>query len=258
MNGGVYDPSTFSGSRGVFFRTTDGGTAWQLFDIPIGSFSFVDTVNGFSWSGYDDNGLYLIRTRDGGVHWDTTYLPFGVVHNDQFFPDAISYIDTLNGWMFCETYYNGGSSGMIIRTSDGGNSWIKESIGISYYFGDAMMLDQYHGWAVTLLGEVVGYELITSVVEHLPELPTGFILRQNYPNPFNSSTVIEYEIPEASNVRIAVYDETGKLISTLVDERQLPGVYRIQFDARSLSSGIYYYTMQAGLYRATKQLIFLK
>ncbi|MBI1805420.1 MAG: PQQ-dependent sugar dehydrogenase [Ignavibacteria bacterium] len=88
--------------------------------------------------------------------------------------------------------------------------------------------------------------------------PSTFFLRQNYPNPFNNSTVIEYEIPQESYVRIAVYDGIGKLITTLVDQHQPAGVYRIQFDAKSLSSGVYFYTIKAGSFTDTKQLQLIK
>ncbi len=99
---------------------------------------------------------------------------------------------------------------------------------------------------------------VTNVAERLPELPSGYVLRQNYPNPFNNSTVIEYEIPKESDVRIAIYDGLGKLVDTLVNQHQTSGVYRLQFDAKSLSSGVYYYRMNAGAYQETKQLQLIK
>lgn len=261
MDGAVHDQSGYFGYRSVFFRTTDAGSSWLLIDKPVGFFSFVDTLHGFADGGrnYHGDGFYLLRTEDGGLSWDSVLVLYASVYNDQITFEAISFVDTLNGWMFGYTFYQGGLSAIIIRTSDAGKSWALESIGLADDVGDAVMIDKYHGWAVTLDGKVLGYGLLTGIApEHLREIPKGFSLRQNYPNPFNNYTVIEYEISKESDVQIVVYDETGELVRTLVDQHQSIGVYRVQFDATSLSSGVYYYKIEAGSYRETKQLILLK
>lgn len=269
MDGYYIDTSDNSQHPG-FFRTINGGISWQLVKQVVYYFSFVDTSNGFAYTGYDNNGLFIGRTRDGGLTWQPMYLPYASVYTeDQFSPSVVSFVDTLNGWMFGDTFYQGGTAEMIIHTSDGGLTWTRESIGIAYSFADAVMLDNHHGWGVTLHGEVVGYGLITGVSDRLPDLPTGYLLRQNYPNPFNNSTIIEYEITEESDVHIAVYDMLGKLITILVNKVQPAGTYRSEFDATGLSSGIYYYRIearqistsrngQATFYRNTKQLILIK
>lgn len=171
---------------------------------------------------------------------------------------AISFVDRLNGWLFGDVFYQGDSREIIARTTDGGRNWTRESVGIADIFGDAMMLDEHHGWGVTLSGEVLAYSPTTGVITSLPDLPEGFILRQNYPDPFNNSTVIEYEIPQASTVHLAIYDNSGRLIGTLVNEHQSSGVYRVQFDAQGLSSGTYFYTLIADRFQTTKQLILIK
>ena len=119
------------------------------------------------------------------------------------------------------------------------------------------MLDRYHGWAVSEHGEVLGYEIVTSV-ELLHELPKTFSLSQNYPNPFNPSTNIEYELPERAHVFLKVHDDQGRDITTLVDQEQWPGVYRIRFNAGDLASGVYFYTIETEQLHATKQLIIVK
>jgi hypothetical protein len=73
-------------------------------------------------------------------------------------------------------------------------------------------------------------------------------LAQNYPNPFNPTTLITYSIPKSSNVIVKVYNVLGKLITTLVNENQEAGIYKVNFDARGLSNGIYFYKIQAGNY----------
>jgi hypothetical protein len=105
---------------------------------------------------------------------------------------------------------------------------------------------------------VLGYRLVTSVPEKLPNIPSGFALHSSYPNPFNPSTIIEYEVPHTTHVKLFVHDVLGRRIQVLVDDVQAAGVYRIRFDAKGLSSGTYFYTMETPEYDATKQFQFVK
>lgn len=86
----------------------------------------------------------------------------------------------------------------------------------------------------------------------------SFNLAQNYPNPFNPVTSIAYSIPKLSYVELKVYDLLGREISVLVSKEQSAGEYKVQFNASSLPSGIYIYTIQAGQYRDSKKLMLLK
>jgi hypothetical protein len=83
-------------------------------------------------------------------------------------------------------------------------------------------------------------------------------LAQNYPNPYNPTTLITYSIPTSSNVILKVYNVLGKLITTLVNENQGAGIYKVNFDAGSLSNGVYFYKIQAGNYTAVKKMLLLK
>jgi Secretion system C-terminal sorting domain len=78
-----------------------------------------------------------------------------------------------------------------------------------------------------------------------PDSPIRASLRQNYPNPFNPSTTIKYELPRASMVSLSVYDILGREVSVLVNESKNAGVYEVKFDASGLSSGVYFYRLQA-------------
>jgi len=93
--------------------------------------------------------------------------------------------------------------------------------------------------------------------------PETFSLSQNYPNPFNPSTVIKYSIPtdvksEMSNVKIVVYDILGKEVATLVNKEQKAGNYEVNFNAKKLSSGVYFYKLQSGTFTQSKKMILLK
>lgn len=85
-----------------------------------------------------------------------------------------------------------------------------------------------------------------------------FRLNQNHPNPFNPSTIINFEIPVQINVLLKVYDLLGNEITTLVNEEKPIGSYKIEFDASSLSNGVYFYRLQAGNFVQTRKMILMK
>jgi Secretion system C-terminal sorting domain len=87
---------------------------------------------------------------------------------------------------------------------------------------------------------------------------TGFELAQNYPNPFNPSTVISYQLLVFSDVKLEVFDIVGRKMATLVNERRAAGSYRATFNAANLSSGIYFYRLQAGNFTLTKKMLLVK
>jgi hypothetical protein len=97
-----------------------------------------------------------------------------------------------------------------------------------------------------------------SDVEQIEELAADFNLSQNYPNPFNPTTNIRYSIPEASHVSLKVYDVLGNEVAELVNEELNAGVYNSAFNAANLSSGIYFYTLRAENFTATKKLMLVK
>lgn len=89
-------------------------------------------------------------------------------------------------------------------------------------------------------------------------IPDAIILNQNFPNPFNPSTQIAYELTTPQNVRLSVYDITGRRIATLINSRQSAGSHIVSFNANNLSSGIYFYRLEAGDFMQTRKMILLK
>ncbi len=103
------------------------------------------------------------------------------------------------------------------------------------------------------------YGLINSINEYADfNSPSGFELYQNYPNPFNPSTTIKYKIASAGLVKLKVYDVLGKEVAILIDEEKQPGIYKVDFNASKLSSGIYFYQLIAGDFISVKKLNYLK
>ncbi len=98
----------------------------------------------------------------------------------------------------------------------------------------------------------------TAVTESGNALPEKFALNQNYPNPFNPSTQITYSIPRAANVKMVVYNVLGQIVATLVNENQNAGTHTVNFHASNLSSGVYFYSINAGNYSDVKKMVLMK
>ncbi len=89
-------------------------------------------------------------------------------------------------------------------------------------------------------------------------VPSEYVIRQNFPNPFNPVTTISYGLPRASEVRLTVFDVLGRHVATLVDGVQQFGNYAVPFDGTRLSSGTYFYRLEAGKFVETKRMMLVK
>ena len=98
----------------------------------------------------------------------------------------------------------------------------------------------------------------SSVANELNSKPFAFNLEQNYPNPFNPSTVITFDVKDVQDVKLQVFDISGRLVKTLVNNKTSPGRHQVVFDASNLSSGIYLLRMQAGYFIDTKKITLIK
>lgn len=101
-------------------------------------------------------------------------------------------------------------------------------------------------------------EIVIGVHQISSEIPGKFTLEQNYPNPFNPVTKIKFSVSQASNVKITVYDITGRTVKQLVNGTFSPGVYAAEFDGSGISSGTYFYKMETPGYTETKKMILIK
>lgn len=108
--------------------------------------------------------------------------------------------------------------------------------------------------------ELLKADLVVNVTEDYltGTIPESFSLNQNYPNPFNPLTTIGYSVPEASHVRITVFNVIGQKVEEIVNGFHMPDRYRITFEGNNLPSGIYFYRMEAGDFIKTKKFILLQ
>jgi hypothetical protein len=89
-------------------------------------------------------------------------------------------------------------------------------------------------------------------------IPSQFKLEQAYPNPFNPSTTIRFLLPKPEYVKLEVYNNIGQKIVTLIDRNMNAGEHAVEFNAESLSSGIYHYRIEAGKFQDVKKMILIK
>ncbi|NQU06504.1 MAG: T9SS type A sorting domain-containing protein, partial [Calditrichaeota bacterium] len=88
--------------------------------------------------------------------------------------------------------------------------------------------------------------------------PLEFNLDQNWPNPFNATTSISYAIEEFTDVKLSIYDISGRLVSSLVDDKQQAGYYRLTFNAADMPNGLYFYRLETQDKIATRKMILMK
>jgi hypothetical protein len=175
-----------------------------------------------------------------------------------------SVIDTIASGQFtsisCQnpTYVYVSGVNSVIKSTDSGNNWTEiltlQNLGnsrISCYNKDTL--------AVSKLNSVYrSYNGGTYIKINSDIIPSSFSLFQNYPNPFNPSTKIKFDVKKLSNVRIVVYDVSGREVNTLVNECLQPGTYETTFDGSQLKSGAYFFRMITEGYTETRKMLLIK
>ena len=129
----------------------------------------------------------------------------------------------------------------------------------------SLLIDKRYWWRVKAyntygwsdFSEVRTFDTYVTTVES-EEIPIEFALEQNYPNPFNPVTTIKYSIPTESKVKLEILNLLGEQVELLVNETKPVGLYEANWNASNISSGIYFYRIQAGEFIQTKKMILLK
>lgn len=165
-------------------------------------------------------------------------------------------------------------TGQPDRLFQSGNGGTDSSITLRYSFLDSIRASFNSGDSVFTLWSVSAYNGIDSITSNSTILilkrtsvgitqissvvPSEYSLFNNYPNPFNPVTNIKFDIPKSSFVKLYIYDSKGALINELVNTSLQAGSYSYSFDASSLSSGVYFYRVEAGNFTDTKRMILVK
>jgi hypothetical protein len=133
--------------------------------------------------------------------------------------------------------------------------------GSRYEYLDAVANGRVYNYELVLVrpdlsSEVVKTESVTPSA--LRAEVSSYALAQNFPNPFNPTTEIRFDLVEKKMVTLKVYDAVGREVATLVSSERPAGVNLVTFDAARLPSGLYFYTVKAGEFSATKKMLLIK
>jgi len=249
-----------SGNSNIY-KTTNGGNNWQLQATYADfhyfyTFFFLNENTGWA-GGYRE---FILKTTNGGINWIMQNENAG---NPGIY--SIYFTDENTGWAAADFSFSGGSK--VFYTTNSGDTW--SSFFLSTNAGrlsTVQFVNQNTGFLTGQYGKVFKTSNrggLTSIGINNNETPPEFKLYQNYPNPFNPATKIMFSIPsdvkrKTSNVKLIIYDITGKEVATLVNEQLQPGSYEVVFDAGKLSSGIYFYRINADIYTNTKRMLLIK
>jgi hypothetical protein len=250
------------------FETTAQDTGWTVFSVSADTFSVVANPD---MSGLDTTAHVAKLTVDkSGAPWDGVFnnkiTPF-VVTADNCKPTLLVYKDKISRVDF-KYEGKGWSTGDTFDTNKVVNQWDQVSYNFSKYIGDTVrtitIIPDFASGAsrtyssVNYFDQIELVHKVTGVVETGVSKPSTFVLNQNYPNPFNPTTTISYSIPEKSFVSLKVYNILGQEVASLINNQEEAGPHRVNFNAMNLSSGVYFYSIRAGNFTATKKLMLLK
>ena len=226
-------------TQGIY-RSMDNGASWSLIGFQNNWLKVLEiNSNGIIFAGTEDG---LFRSSDNGNNW--TQITTFQVRDVTFDKNGFVYV----------------SSDKVYRSTNNGDNWTEISTGLPDAYIHSLAVDEDgYIFAGTLNNGVYrSLESTTSVGDDNLKSPNSFALEQNYPNPFNPSTSIQYRVSSISQVILKVYDVLGNEVATLVNEEKPVGSYEVKFDASGLSSGIYFYKLQAGSLVETRKMILMK
>ena len=237
------------------FDTTASRTADSTITTQLGDLTYTPGMYESSSGAF---GLTDTLTLDGGGDASAVWV---FKMSGALTTAADSYVKLMNGAQWYNVFWHVGSSATLgSNSSISGNIMASSSITANNgaaIGGRLLALDD----SVSLDNNAIGgIPVVTSVPK--VTIPEGFTLSQNYPNPFNPSTMIEYTLEKTAQVSLKVYNLLGREVATLVNGRQEAGSYTVAFNANkgtiSLSSGVYFYRLEAGSFVSTKKLILMK
>lgn len=172
---------------------------------------------------------------------------------EEDYPDEIT---AYGGGTLCLKYSNDKGAGILYSGTFGSSSNTGKIIHFGFPLGTTADDSKFED----VISKNADFFFGTTSIQDDIEKITEFQLSQNYPNPFNPSTVISYQLSDKSYVSLKVYDLLGRETATLFNEEQAAGVYEIQFmiNDEPLTSGVYFYRLQAGEYTAVRKMLFIK
>jgi hypothetical protein len=255
------DQYLYAGTLGGVFRSTDNGVNWDSLNSGLGPPIEVLALafNGTSLMTLTGDMFTsaLFRTTNNGLSW--TDLSASVANLSMWVLAADPYPAGAGGSIL----YGGGFGSGVRASTDNGENWIGVNDGLDSKATTIYSLAASRSYLFAGTGRGIWRRPLSdlnylSVEPTASGLSTGFRLDQNYPNPFNPSTTIQYALPSRSHVRLTIFNTLGQIVRELVNGEMSAGYHEVQFDATGLSSGVYFYRLQAGTFIETKRLLFLR
>jgi hypothetical protein len=246
----LYGTTVFAALRysGVY-KTTDNGNNWIPANIgfPPSTMNINTVISSGNLLFAGGTGLYV--SSNGGNQWvlDTAGLPLN------------TYFQTL--FAIGNSVYTGSNgSGIYKQTYNGTtlSSWTSFSVGFYPRTDVRDIIYKSPNLYAGIWGQGVWRTPITGIENISSVTPDKFSLHQNYPNPFNPVTNISFDISKSGNVKLIIYDISGKEIAVLLNDILTPGSYKINWDASGLSSGVYFYKLQSGDFSEIKKMTLIK
>jgi photosystem II stability/assembly factor-like uncharacterized protein len=289
------DTGYVCGASGNIYKTTDAGITWITLATP-GTNTLYDIIfsgaGGAGWVCGSAGAVWY--TIDGGTNWlvankfPSTALMYSVNifgnrlwvagntgnilrgYSDPIIPvELISFSASVSGnvvslnWQTATELNN---SGFQLERKGYASTW--KVIGFIQGAGTSTQINNYSFTDNNPERGINYYRLkqidfdgtfeYSGIIKIELSIPDKFDLAQNYPNPFNPNTTIKYSIADQSVVSLVVFNALGEEVIRLVDKLQQPGNYTVDFDASSLSSGVYIYQLKAGKFAQSKKMLFLK
>ncbi|MGD1006898.1 MAG: YCF48-related protein [Ignavibacteriaceae bacterium] len=242
------------GDSGRALKTTDHGYTWTAINTGVSSKleNVTFSTNNLGWI-VGDNGT-ILKTSDGGNSW--------LLNNSfsEYHFDWVTFTSDSVGWIV-------GTLGSILKTVNAGASWELVPSGTTVDLRMIYFKDPNHGYIVGDSGTVLLYDTsyVTSVNKKQTNVKYGnFEIYQNYPNPFNPNTLIRFNLPFSSNVKIEVFNSLGEKVKELLNEQRSAGSYDLNFNSSGLASGVYFYRIEAksidskSEFRDSKKMVLLK
>jgi ligand-binding sensor domain-containing protein len=231
--------------RDVLYRFTASDSNW----VQVYWFAPVFTIKAMH---LHSSGLFfaasdigMLRSSDQGLTWDPA---------DLFREIIFALEEDSRGTIYAGTAYHG-----AFFSSDSGSSWTNIVSGLSNPNILSLEIGPDQRIYAGTYGDGV-YRSVNPIVtlSHDNETDlsaTHFYLEQNFPNPFNPSTVISFNLSRKSRVKLLISDTSGRVVSVLVNKPLPAGHYDYRWNASDFSSGIYFYSMQAGSFRQTRKMV---
>jgi photosystem II stability/assembly factor-like uncharacterized protein len=129
---------------------------------------------------------------------------------------------------------------------------------VQYAYSDKFLMPGKYNYRLKQFDANGNFRYYSLEEEITISTPTGFVLEQNYPNPFNPATRINFSLPVRERVSLKIYDLTGRIVKSLIDEVVSEGEHSVEFTANDFASGVYIYVISAGSFKASKKMTLIK